>query len=146
MAEKTGIQLLEDLIELVSLLEKRFTIIEQNTKELLNRANIKQEIKQEIKPDVKPIATEPNQALATTKIIGKVKAKDGKLVSGVDVKIFDTNNAVAKETRTNRAGEMVCFLAPGKYRAEYFLENIINAKLDFTVNPDEKLVRLPQPL
>lgn len=145
--------MLEELCEQVALLSRRLTVVEQNTKELLGRANGMPAAIQSVKPTI--AATEPPPQAeekfvpaaqpAATKVIGKIKNADGKLVSGVRVKILGVNDKVVKETKTNRAGEMVCFLMPGTYKAEYFLENVIDSSVSFTIKGDEKVVRLAQP-
>lgn len=153
MSEKSGMQMLEELCEQVMLLSKRLAVIEQNTKELLGRANGMPDIpKPAAGPSISALELLPEKAEqparvagATTKVIGKVKNSEGKLVSGVKVRILDAQGGVVKETRTNRAGELICFLPPGTYKAEYFLENIINASVDFSIGGDEKVVRLAQP-
>jgi hypothetical protein len=148
MSEKSGIQMLEEICEQVMLLSKRFAVIEQNTKELLGRAN--GHFKPESKPTITSIGIESAEQKSipsglTTKVIGKIKNSEGKLVSGVKVKISNAQGNTIKETKTNRAGEFMCFLPPGTYKTEYFLENIINASLNFNINKDEKVVRLAQP-
>ena len=52
---------------------------------------------------------------------------------------------IVKETKTNMAGEYLCFLPAGKYVIEYFLENVINTGMEFTVAPDQKLLRMAAP-
>ena len=42
MSEKSGIQMIEELIDKVELLDRRFIIVEQMMKELLNRSNKEQ--------------------------------------------------------------------------------------------------------
>jgi len=155
MSEKSGMQMLEELCEQVMLLSRRLSVIEQNTKELLGRANgmpvaVSKPTSGEptitaIEPPPEKIEQPEKLAGATTKVIGKIKNGEGKLISGVRVRIFSTQGNVVKETKTNRAGELICFLPPGSYKAEYFLENIINASVNFSIGGDEKVVRLAQP-
>ena len=146
--------MLEELYEQVMLLSKRLSVIEQNTKELLGRANGMPIIAKPTVGGPTIVALEPPPEMieqpeklagATTKVIGKIKNGEGKLVSGVRVRILNTRGNVVKETKTNRAGELICFLPPGSYRAEYFLENVINANVNFSIDGDEKVVRLAQP-
>lgn len=152
--EKSGMQMLEELCEQMMLLGKRLTVIEQNTKELLGRANGMAVVSKPVpagpmitSSQVSPEKTEQPEkpAGATTKVIGKIKNSEGKLVSGVRVRIFGAQGNVVKETKTNRAGELICFLPPGTYKAEYFLENVINANVSFSIGGTEKVVRLAQP-
>lgn len=149
---KSGIEILENLEEAVALLSKRFEVMEQNTKEILNRLNMNQnkptmkETVQE-RPTITSTVPAPTeeQLPATTKVLGKLKNKEDKMLAGVLVKIFNSGNKVIKETKTNRAGEWMCFLPPGYYKAEYLLENIINANVSFSVSPEQQLLRVPQP-
>jgi len=154
MSEKSGMQMLEELCEQVMLLSKRLTVVEQNTRELLSRANGMPAISKPATsgPTITSTMVPPEKseqpeksAGATTKVIGKIKNNEGKLVSGVRVRILSPQGNVMKETKTNRAGELVCFLPPGTYKAEYFLENIIDASVNFNIGGDEKVIRLAQP-
>jgi ABC-type uncharacterized transport system ATPase subunit len=153
---KTGIELLEELCEKVELLSRRFTVIEQNTKEILNKLNMtKIESKTEEKIEAKiempsitgttqmPMQQVPVTAISTqTQIIGRIR-KDNKYVSQANVKIFDDTETLIKETKTNKAGEWICFLNAGDYRAEYFLQGIVNSTFTFKINPDQKIFRVP---
>lgn len=168
MSEKSGIQMIEEIKEEVSILNKRFTIVEQMMKELLNRSNMGHLNKQiihtsspnsasisassplpnmEIKPEPKigdvPLTT--NIVTNTTKVLGKIKNKEGKVISGVNIKIYDSNNNPVKETRTNKAGEWVSFLPSGKYIAEYKLKDIINANVTFNIEDGQTFLRVAQP-
>ena len=162
MSEKSGLEMLEELIQKVNLLNKRFEVIEQNTKELMNRANGFEKSKRQEKPispseiGLQPVisSTVPNpiegRALEskpknTTKVIGKIKGKDNKYLSGVFVKVFNQAGEIVKETKTNRAGEWMSFLPPGRYGAEYLLENIIHANVNFNVLEGQKILRVAQP-
>jgi len=116
MSEKSGIDILKDLLNGFQLLSKRVEIIEQNTKEILNRANGFENKKFTISPAQKPeekSLLEPQKISSnkqtSTKVIGKVKNKEGKFLSGVRIRIFDDQNRVVKETKTNKAGEFMSF-------------------------------------
>jgi len=155
MSEKSGIQMIEELIDKVELLDRRFIIVEQMMKELLNRSNKEQNTvkisspnpKIEISPIVKSEELKIGDVKNSkdTRVMGKIKNKKGQAIIGVNVKVFDENNKVVKNTRTNKAGEWMCFLAPGKYIAEYMLENIINANVNFNITPGQTLIRVSQP-
>ncbi len=179
MSEKSGIQMIEEIIEKVNLLDRRFTIVEQMMKELLNRTNgLAQPMcstesetvgpvpsiaassplpELQIKPTIRSGNKEPPKELKigdapkgdveikSSKVMGKIKNSDGRVVSGVNVKIFDGNNKIVKTTKTNRAGDWMCFLPPGKYGAEYFLKNMINSNVVFNVTPGQTLLRVAQP-
>lgn len=179
MSEKSGIQMIEEIMERIEMLDRRFTIVEQMMKELMNRTSVLAQPlceipEEEIKPvgpgpsigatdplpkiDVTPetmqapkapeIGDPPGGVKATTinsKAMGKIKNSDGRAVSGVAVKIFDGNNNVIKETKTNRAGDWMCFLPPGRYKAEYFLKDMISANVNFNITPGQTLIRVAQP-
>jgi hypothetical protein len=151
---KSGIEMIESLYRKVDLLERRFEVIEQNTKEILNRVNGFEKPKQPNdinKPTIAsltPTISEQKPKLSSknnVKVIGKIKNKEGKAICSVNIKIFNEQNQIIKETRTNKAGEWMCFLPPGKYGAEYFLENIIQANINFNISPEQKLLRVAQP-
>jgi hypothetical protein len=150
---KTGIELLEELCEKVELLSRRFTVIEQNTKEILNKLNMTKIEEKPIEPKIEmpsitgttqmPVQPVPITAISTqTQIIGRIR-KDNKYVSQANVKIFDDTETLVKETKTNKAGEWICYLNAGDYRAEYFLQGIVNSAFTFKINPDQKIFRVP---
>ena len=146
---KSGIEMLEEILEKVNLLSKRLEITEQNMKEILNRLNQNKSIVKETtqeRPTITSTVPAPTeeQLPATTKVLGKLKNKEDKMLAGVLVKIFNAGKMI-KETKTNRAGEWMCFLPPGHYKAEYLLENVINANVSFSVSPEQQLLRVPQP-
>jgi hypothetical protein len=147
---KSGIEMLEEILEKVNLLSKRLEITEQNMKEILNRLNQNKSIVKETtqeKPTITSTVPVPTEAQlpATTKVLGKLKNKEEKMLAGVLVKIFNSGNKMIKETKTNRAGEWMCFLPPGHYKAEYSLENVINTNVSFNISPEQQLLRVPQP-
>jgi hypothetical protein len=163
---KSGIEMIEEIVEKISLLDRRFTIIEQMMKELLNKANNSVQCKSEKPPSIGATSPLPelqikpktnvipaakigeapvgNVKTKTSRVMGKIKNSEGRVVSGVRVKVFDDNNNIVKETKTNKAGEWMCFLPPGKYGAEYFLKDMINANVNFNVTSDQKLIRVAQ--
>jgi hypothetical protein len=149
MTEQSGIEMLKDLLKKIDLLSKRFDVIEQNTKVLLSRANSVAAQPVAVPPGLKPTtsgsSTAKKKEIIASKVMGKIKNNEGRAVSGVRVKIFNSNSHVIKETRTNRAGDWMCFLPPGKYGAEYFLEGMINANVNFIVTDKQRLIRVAQP-
>jgi hypothetical protein len=192
MAEKSGLEMIEDIMKKVDLLERRFTNIEQMMKEMLNRANgfegprkpsmcataaqprpsmmptgippqkigdapvveLPEEEGQEVMLGPENIArkeiqigdTPPGVVTgAKTKVMGKIKDTDGRFVSGVNVKVSDANGQVVKETRTNRAGDWMCFLPPGQYGAEYYLKDMIHANVRFHLEEGQTVFRVAQP-
>lgn len=193
MAEKSGLEMIEDIMNKVILFERRITNIEQMMKELLNRAN-GFENPQISKPSLAAVADQPRPSIVgtgippqkigdapvidtseiegkividptnvarkevkigdpppgavtstKTKIMGKIKDKDGRFVSGVNVKVSAPNGQIIKETRTNRAGDWMCFLPPGQYNAEYYLKDLIYANVRFNVEEGQTIHRVAQP-
>jgi hypothetical protein len=143
---KSGLELLEELIEQVKLLNTRFEVTEQNIKILLNKSN--ELAKPQIQANnqlatVKPVEVKPPEPIPKGGIraIGKV-IKDNKIVINVEVQVFDKENKLIKRTKTNRAGEWVCFLMPGTYAIHYFLKNVLDANATFTIGPEDKIVRV----
>lgn len=160
---KTGLELLEDISEKLELLTRRFEVIEHNTKQIMNRLNLTEmKIEPKIEPKVEKVVSvakkdgptiaqveqpkkeEVNQN-GNTRVMGKLK-KDNKMLFGVIVKILNKENSLVRETKTNKAGEWQCFLTPGNYKAEYFLDNVINTNVAFTVTPEQQILRVPAPL
>jgi len=155
---KSGIELLEELIEEVRTLNKRFEITEQNVKLLLQKSNVQAS---EGKPmimandspvKIKGVAPDPTSAApkmppqipndGMARVIGKIKDKDGRVVSGVNVKVYDVGNKMVKNTKTNRAGEWMCFLPKGVYYAKYQLKEQMPMKADFHVEEGQKFIRI----
>lgn len=149
---RSGLDVLQELLEQVIILNKRFEVTEQNVKELLNRFNTKEQDKPKILanniPPLKTIqeqlATLPN-ANETARVTGKVKTPEGKIVIGVEVQVYNEENKMIKRTKTNKAGDWMCFLPVGKYTAKYILKNIIDTKVDFVIRPDQKIIKVSQP-
>ena len=153
---KTGIELLNEISERLELLERRFTVIEQNTKEILHKLNVGKVEEKPVINEVKniempsiigttqmPMQQAPVSAISTqTQVIGRIK-KENKYVSQANVKIFDDTENMIKETKTNKAGEWICYLNAGDYRAEYFLQGIVNSSITFKITPDQKIFRVP---
>ena len=157
MSEKSGMQMLEEILNSVALLNKRYEVIEQNMKEILNRMNgfHAQNINQNMdnRPKIEstsPLpgkisigADKPKSPENTTKVMGKIK-KDDRALIGVFVKITNSEGQMVKETKTNRAGEWMCFLPVGKYKAEYKLEGIVDSSVNFQIKSGQTLLRVAQ--
>ena len=164
MAEKSGIEILDNINSRIDLIEKRFTNVEQMMKELLNRANTIKDLRPTISSEAKidtgvkietpsvktedtikigdpSVITPPNQKI---KVLGQIKNKEGRYVSGALVKIFNESSQVIKETKTNKAGEWMCLLPAGKYKAEYFLKDIVSGNVSFNALLGQTLLRVAQ--
>lgn len=195
---KTGLELLEELVNKISILDKRLITIEYLMKELLNNKNAKVineilPIKEEIKTTKGSVKIELNEKLdmneinnvpeikkqneikvseinepknipesqnvlknaceiktikevATndgpkTRVIGRIKNKNGKGIPGVNLKVYNETNEMIKETRSNSSGEWICLLPVGNYKAVAYLENIINKSINFTINSGDTVFR-----
>lgn len=151
MSKKSGIQMIEDIAEHISILDKRFTIVEQMMKQLLNKSNVGNKISMStptVEKKVSPkIGDPPVKEIppSKTKVIGTIKNKEGRMVYGVSIKIYDENNKLVKSTKTNKAGSWMSFLPSGKYKAEYYLEGKINENMDFKIEEGQTLLRMAQP-
>jgi len=156
---KSGIEMLEELKNSVDLLNKRYEVVEQTMKEILNRMNGFQQpvaSMEEMKPTI--ASTVPTPVLpskptigsfqtsknSTTKVMGKIK-HEGRALIGAEVTVKDSAGKVVKETRTNKAGDWMCFLPMGKYNAKYSLNGILDTSVDFQVTPGQTLLRVAQP-
>lgn len=166
---KSGIELIEELLEQVKILNKRFEITEQNVKLLLGKANnpglaagdpgvqimvndAPVKIKSTVpEPDVSavpiPIAVVPAQDsvppnTSSARVTGKIKDKEGRVLSGINVRVYNIGDQMVKNTKTNRAGEWMCFLPAGKYYAKYRVEGQMTAHADFQVVEGQKIVRI----
>ncbi len=164
MAEKTGIQMIEELLAGMSVLDRRIQVLEQLLKQLLASANTGAcalppglEINGKPvpgaapappappKPSLEGVVEEPIiRAAPNARVVGRI-LKDGKPVPEVNVTIHDDRNNAVRKTRTNRSGEWMAQLPPGKYAAECFLEGRVNGNVVFTVAQGDRMVRVGQP-
>lgn len=158
MTQKSGLQMIEEILDKMLALDRRMQVVETNLKVLLNGRNAglpvnapPTGIKMNDKPagvprlDVpKPEEPKP-KAAPNSRVIGRIKGQDGKAIPNVKVTIYDSRNSAVKRTRTNRAGDWMAFLPPGKYGAECILEGKVNENVIFTVNMGDKIVRVAPP-
>jgi len=160
MTQKSGLQMIEEILDRITALDRRMQVVEDNLKLLLNgRTAVPDSVRkppiQGIKMNDKPAATprleapKPEapkpKAAPNSRVIGRIKGQDGKAVPNVNVTIYDARNNAVKRTRTNRAGDWMAFLPPGKYGAECLLEGKVNENVIFTVNMGDKIVRVAPP-
>jgi hypothetical protein len=167
MTQKSGLEMIETLLEKVELLDRRFTVVEQNVKELLSRANgFVPQISNQSDPlppkldaccpaicGVEPSITDMEAMNASVmkvatnnaKVMGKIKNQEGKAIIGAQVTIVKENGEVVKQTKTNRAGDWMCFLPPGIYKARYFLDKTINTAVSLNISPEQTIIRVAQP-
>lgn len=158
---KSGIELLEDLVEQVKILNKRFEITEQNVKLLLQKANSSSSTASQkpiimandapvkiksVAPEPEPVALKmPPNSSNGTRVIGKIKDKEGRVLIGKEVKIYNIGNQLVKETKTNRAGEWMCFLPKGSYYAKYQVPGQMPTEASFQIAEGESIVRIASP-
>lgn len=152
---KSGIELLEELIEQVKTLNKRFEITEENVKLLLSKTNAQASVGgapkimandspvkiKAVKPEKKKEPPKiPNDGMA--RIIGKIKDPEGRVISGLNVKVYNIGNQLVKDTKTNRGGEWMCFLPKGVYYAKYQVKGQTPMRADFRVEEGQKIIRI----
>lgn len=202
MSEKSGLDLLSEVLDKLNMLEQKIDVLDQNVKKIANSAKMSElidkakdtpfapwagmtqgipDVKAEIEkikakygstlggtnavssaPTIKPF--DPTEMLSKIKPVtkeevlknvgprktfvkGKVVVKSGETsvpVSLASVKIYDENDGVVKETRTNMAGEYSSMLSPGKYVAEikgkYKDKDLVPQNISFIVNDGDKEV------
>jgi len=169
---KSGIQMIEEMLGKLSVLDRRMEVLEQTMKELLAARNAqpqpvqvqqKKSLPEGLRLNSKPASEASSQstprmaaadekpefqpivkAASNARAIGRVQ-QGGKAVPGVSVTLFDSRNHPVKETKTNRAGDWMAFLPPGRYAAACMLEGKINENVMFEVKPGDKIVRVGRP-
>jgi len=167
MSEKSGIQMIEELLGGQAVLDRRLQVVEQLLKQLLATANSGCPVPAGIEingqparpaggieingqpakpqPSIEEAVQEPLiRAAANARVVGRI-AKEGKPISEVNVTIYDDRNNAIRKTRTNRSGEWMAQLPPGKYAAECLLEGRVNGNVVFNVGQEDKIVRVGQP-
>jgi hypothetical protein len=166
MLEKSGIQMIEELLGGQAILDRRIQVVEQLLKQLLATANtcpipagieingrpVRSAGGIEVngkpvqpKPSIEEVVQEPLiRAAANARVVGRI-VEEGKPVPEVGVTIYDDRNNAIRKTRTNRSGEWMAQLPPGKYAAECLLEGRINGNVVFKVGQEDKIVRVGQP-
>ncbi len=154
MAERSGIEMLEEILFKISQLESQISGIDKNIKSLLNTSkNGAIKNKPEIsvaQPNTGPVSGfknfsfQPEQTEPIIMVKGKLKLSSGNStipISGVSVTIYDSFDKVVKKTKTNRAGQWMSQLKPGKYVALF--EGEANGK---KLLPQNKNFIVPQTL
>jgi len=148
---KSGIELIQELLEEVKTLNKRFEITEQNVKLLLQKVNGQSQMASVVatisSAQIKSAPIEeptilPPKSTNGTRVIGRIQDDSGRIITGLPVKIYNIGNQLVKETKTNRAGEWMCFLPQGVYYAKYQLEGKMPSQVDFGVVKDQSIVRV----
>jgi hypothetical protein len=141
MSEKSGIELLQELIQKVDILSKKVDVLDQNVKKMINSKRPSEQVKRANAEMVSGVKTEiqktktnidkmrfsfdrasakENIKPTMTMVRGKMATElDGKEVPLIDisVKIYNDKDQLVKETKTNRAGHWMSQLPPGRYVA-----------------------------
>ena len=152
MADKTGIQMIEELCGRMAVLDRRQQVIEQLLKQLLGLARTEGPASCAAPQPVPKAAVSVSdqksgpvpKEIPNSRVVGRIMDK-GKPVPEVTVTVYDNQNKPVKRTRTNRSGEWMAYLPPGKYGAECVLEGRVNGNVTFTVANGAKMVRVGQP-
>ena len=160
MAEKSGLQMIEETLGGMAVLDRRLQVVEHLLKELLAKTNAT--TPKTITPP-QPVKAPPTiEAQGTcelpatrasaaplvktspnTRVTGKVKDKEGRPLSDMSVSVYDAANKLVKQTKTNRAGDWIAMLPPGKYGAEF--AGRMNGSMTFTVQYGATTQRVAQP-
>lgn len=133
MSEKTGLEILLDLVNKVELLDKKVSVLDQNIKILLNKTDGQKPIKnspprvEEVVPKNQPPKEKKLMKIEMTKAESKIMVS-GRVVIMVDgkptpipdvvIKIYDDRDKLVKETKANRGGVWMSLLSPGPHIAE----------------------------
>lgn len=164
MSEKTGIQMIEELLGGMAILDRRIQVVEQLLKQLLAAANTgaacpasgleingrpvkgpSPELPVAPQPSIEGVVSEPLiKAAPNARVVGRIM-EEGKPLPEVNVTIHDDRNNAIRKTRTNRSGEWMAQLPPGKYAAECFLDGRVNGNVVFNIGQGDRIVRVGQP-
>jgi hypothetical protein len=169
--KKTGMDLLREVHETIATFDRRLQNVEHLLKETLDAMNrqpapAKEGLPPGLKLNDKPVMTSGGapapeskkgpsiegttaapmiQLPSNTRVIGRIRGDDGRGLPGVNVTIYDAKNHTVKQTRTNRAGDWMASLPPGKYAAECVLEGKVNGNVVFNVKPGDRTMNVGQP-
>lgn len=149
MEEKSAIELIYEMYTMIQNIEARVTLMEKNIDLLNDKTNgklleaIATDFPKGQAPSAKEMPLPPQKAEAqpapksknpqqtssplprqNAKVTGKFADIRNKPIAGIEVTIVDANNAVVKQTKTNRAGRWMSYLPPGHYSAEFIKEGM----------------------
>lgn len=121
--------ILEKMISLEQLFEKKMKVLDNDIKLLNNKLN-KLQLKEPAKILAAPTATAPLQVSETkvaeinivndlTKIFGRIKNKNKQPIEGVIVRLFTPSGEVVKTRTTDANGYWEVRIAAGQYGVEY---------------------------
>lgn len=147
MAEKSGIEMIKEILKKMSHLEEQIKVLDRNIKQIANSAKLSELMESAKNTPLKnwaaaaentseqkgfknfkfESANAKNTGVAAKKrqsgfmVKGRmmVNSEKGKTVPlpSVFVKIFDDQDTLIRETKTNRAGQWMAKLKPGRYVA-----------------------------
>lgn len=167
MKEKTAIDLIYEIHTMLQNLDKRVSMVEKNL--LLLSDKVTPSVLQGLKiPTIEAIAPSKKQAGITTigperlenqpiiisatpvttpksntaRVFGKFMDLRKKPISEIEVSIIDSNNAVIKTTKTNRAGEWMSHLPPGQYSAEFIKDGMAPQFKTFQIFQGQSVVEV----
>lgn len=142
MQEKTPVEKIDEMYEMVSSMQKQINIIEKNLNLLNSKANgqilsnipdlksfkPKNPLNEQVSKDLEkkatigvPQITQPEPTKPTIKpkkviLEGKLLDQEGNPKPSIDIKIIkEKNKEIIAETRTNKAGQWLKYVPPGKY-------------------------------
>lgn len=146
MEEKSAIDLIYEMHEMLQNLEAKVSLMEKNINFLNDKTNgnlmqalstnmpqlpkgvevesVQQEQSQPPVPPATAVSTSQAAPRLNTRVTGQFHDTRNKPISGVEVRIINANNDVVKETRTNKAGRWTSFLPPGQYSVEFMKEGM----------------------
>lgn len=159
MTERSGIDMLKELLSEVKRLDQRLDIMEITLKKIANSAKIGELASKAVQPPKskqveafdpsklkKPPKPPPQPKCMCT---GRMTVLDkGKQlpVTKASVQIFDANDNLVKKTKTNMAGHWMSQLPPGKYVAllegEYNGKDLYPTNINFEVKPGMKTMEI----
>lgn len=161
--DKSAIDIIYEMHEMLLDMSKRIASLEKSNM-LLNDVILKQKIgvrdhgaagkEMPIAPEspvvADPVAEPPTPAQimsgntqSNIKAFGYLKDSSGGAMHGITVSIVEANsNTLVKSTKTNRSGEFISFLKPGKYIAVATFEDNQQKFKAFAINKGMKDVEV----
>jgi hypothetical protein len=153
MKEKSAFELLSELYNGQKALSTRMVNLEEAILLILKELREKEDIVATVGdkkalimkvPNVPQIIEDPGDKPAKNiRVIGTIKSEENKGVSGVKITFYDDRNNAFKNTITNKAGQYISFMPPGKYSVHCLNEDPkIDKNINFEVNPSDKEVNI----
>jgi len=147
MTDKTAIELIYEMHEMLQKMDTRLAMLELNVNLINDKANgklfetVNKEMpkgkqvvpKKKVPGTIGPDRLDPTfqsfeeplpERPQSIRVFGSFLDIRRKPIGGIEVTVLNSNNTVVKQTRTNRAGQFVSFLPPGKYSMEFIKEGM----------------------